>query len=87
MVDDLGGRGVGLRALHGEMDTTDPIAGPITLYVLAALAEADGPIIVERTRGGPVAEPRTMSPSTATTVRPGGSSIHNGRASFLRCSG
>jgi len=33
-------------------------------------------------RFGPIfAEPRIASPSTATIVRPGGSSIHHGRAS------
>ena len=32
-------------------------------------------------RFGPIfAEPATVSPSVATTVRPGGPSIHNGRA-------
>jgi len=48
----LGGRGVGLRALHGGIDTTDPVAGKIVLYVMAALAEAERALIVERTRAG-----------------------------------
>lgn len=52
LVDDLGGRGVGVRALHAGIDTTDPIAGRIVLYVIAALAEAERALIVERTRAG-----------------------------------
>lgn len=52
LVDDLARRGVGVRALHGGIDTTDPVAGRITLYVLAALAEAERALIVERTRAG-----------------------------------
>jgi DNA invertase Pin-like site-specific DNA recombinase len=48
LVDDLAGRGVGLRTLHGGIDTTDPIAGRIVLYVIAALAEAERALIVER---------------------------------------
>jgi len=52
LVDDLGSRGVGLRALHGGIDTTDPVAGRIVLYVMAALAEAERALLIERTRAG-----------------------------------
>ncbi|MGL5824962.1 MAG: recombinase family protein [Nocardioides sp.] len=52
LVDDLAGRDIGVRALHGGIDTTDPVAGRITLYVMAALAEAERALIVERTRAG-----------------------------------
>jgi len=31
LVDDLGGRGVGLRALHGGIDTTDPVGPALPL--------------------------------------------------------
>jgi len=52
LVDDLGSRGVGLRALYGGIDTTDPVAGRIVLYVMAALAEAERALLIERTRAG-----------------------------------
>lgn len=55
LVDDLATRGVGVRALHGGIDTTDPVAGRIILYVMAALAEAERTLIIERTRSGLVA--------------------------------
>lgn len=52
LVDDLHARGIGLRVLQYNLDTTDPIAGRIILYVFAALAEAERALTVERTRNG-----------------------------------
>jgi len=52
LVDQLASRGVGLRVLSPAIDTTDPIAGRVVLYVLAALAEAEPALLVERTRAG-----------------------------------
>ena len=52
LVDELTGRGIGLKATRQPIDTTDPVAGRIVLYVLAALAEAERALIVERTRAG-----------------------------------
>jgi len=87
LVDDLGGRGVGLRALHGGIDTTDPVAGRIVLYVMAALAEAERALIVERTRAGLAAaraagrrggRPAVMTPERLRVARDeiaGGSTI------------
>lgn len=78
LVDDLGDRGIGLRALHGGIDTTDPVAGRITLYVLAALAEAERNLIVERTNAGLAAaraagrrggRPTVVTPDRLTVAR------------------
>jgi DNA invertase Pin-like site-specific DNA recombinase len=52
LVDELTRRGVALRTLRGDIDTTDPVAGRIALYVMAALAEAERALVVERTRAG-----------------------------------
>lgn len=52
LVDGLTRRGVGLRSLREGIDTSDPVAGRIVLFVMAALAEAERALIVERTRAG-----------------------------------
>lgn len=52
LTGDLAGRGIGLRLLYPAIDTTDPIAGPIIISVLAAFADAERRLIVERTRTG-----------------------------------
>lgn len=52
LTGDLASRGIGLRLLFPAIDTTDPIAGPIIISVLAALADAERRLIVERTRSG-----------------------------------
>lgn len=52
LVDDLNSRGVGIRALAHGIDTTDPIAGRILVYVFAALAQTERELTIERTRTG-----------------------------------
>ncbi|WP_409482811.1 helix-turn-helix domain-containing protein (plasmid) [Arsenicicoccus dermatophilus] len=39
-----------MRATRQQINTTDPVADRITLYVLVVLAEAERALIVERTR-------------------------------------
>lgn len=52
LTGDLASRGIGLRLLFPAIDTTDPIAGPIIISVLAALADAERRLTIERTRTG-----------------------------------
>lgn len=52
LVDDLGRRGVIVRSLRERIDTSDPVAGPILLYLMAALAQSERALMVERTRAG-----------------------------------
>lgn len=51
VVDDLQGRGVGLRALSQGIDTTTP-GGRLFFHMLAAIAEFEHDLIVERTHDG-----------------------------------
>lgn len=50
-VDGLGARGVALRSLHENIDTTTA-TGRLTLGIFAALAEFERELIAERTAGG-----------------------------------
>lgn len=50
-VDDLEGRGIGLRALSQGIDTTTP-GGRLFFHMLAAIAEFEHDLIVERTQDG-----------------------------------
>lgn len=50
-VDDLDGRGIGLRALSQGVDTTTP-GGRLFFHMLAAIAEFEHDLIVERTQDG-----------------------------------
>ena len=52
LTGDLASRGIGIRLLFPAIDTTDPIAGPIIISVLAALADAERRLTIERTRSG-----------------------------------
>ena len=47
-VDDLQARGIGLRALSQGIDTTTP-GGRLFFHMLAAIAEFEHDLIVERT--------------------------------------
>lgn len=78
LVDELHDRGIGLRVLQHNLDTTDPIAGRIILYVFAALAEAERALMVERTRTGLAAaraagrrggRPAVMTPERLAVAR------------------
>lgn len=51
IVDELDGRGVGLRALSQGIDTTTP-GGRLFFHMLAAIAEFEHDLIVERTQDG-----------------------------------
>lgn len=51
VADDLQGRGVGLRALDQGIDTTTP-GGRLFFHMLAAIAEFEHDLIVERTQDG-----------------------------------
>lgn len=51
IVDDLQARGVGLRALSQGIDTTTP-GGRLFFHMLAAIAEFEHDLIVERTHDG-----------------------------------
>jgi DNA invertase Pin-like site-specific DNA recombinase len=51
VADDLQGRGVGLRALSQGIDTTTP-GGRLFFHMLAAIAEFEHDLIVERTVDG-----------------------------------
>ena len=50
-VDDLQSRGIGLRALSQGIDTTTP-GGRLFFHMLAAIAEFEHDLIVERTHDG-----------------------------------
>ena len=50
-VDDLEGRGIGLRALSQGIDTTTP-GGRLFFHMLAAIAEFEHDLIVERPQDG-----------------------------------
>lgn len=78
LTGDLAARGVGLRLLFPAIDTTDPIAGPIIISVLAALADAERRLTIERTRSGLQAaraagrrggRPTVMTPDKLTVAR------------------
>ncbi|HXZ74010.1 MAG TPA: recombinase family protein [Streptosporangiaceae bacterium] len=51
VADDLNSRGVGLLALHQGIDTTTP-GGRLFFHMLAAIAEFEHDLIVERTHDG-----------------------------------
>jgi DNA invertase Pin-like site-specific DNA recombinase len=51
LVDELGKRGIGFRSLTESIDTTSA-GGRLLLHVMAALAEFERSIIVERTQAG-----------------------------------
>lgn len=51
LADELQGRGVGLRALSQGIDTTTP-GGRLFFHMLAAIAEFEHDLIVERTQDG-----------------------------------
>jgi len=51
LADDLQARGVGLRALSQGIDTTTP-GGRLFFHMLAAIAEFEHDLIVERTHDG-----------------------------------
>lgn len=51
-VEDLTARGIGVRTLQDGIDTTHPVAGPLQLFVFAALAESERMQLIERTRAG-----------------------------------
>lgn len=78
LTGDLATRGIGLRLLFPAIDTTDPIAGPIIISVLAALADAERRLTIERTRSGLQAaraagrrggRPTVMTPDKLTVAR------------------
>lgn len=78
LTGDLAARGVGLRLLFPAIDTTDPIAGPIIISVLAAFADAERRVTIERTRSGLQAaraagrrggRPTVMTPDKLTVAR------------------
>ena len=50
-IDDLQGRGIGLKALSQGIDTTTP-GGRLFFHMLAAIAEFEHDLIVERTHDG-----------------------------------
>jgi DNA invertase Pin-like site-specific DNA recombinase len=71
LVEDLSARGVGLRSLAEQIDTTTA-AGRLVLHVFAALAEFERALMHERTIGGLAAarargrvggRPRALSPA------------------------
>lgn len=51
LVDDLRARGIGLASLRESIDTATP-TGKVMLSILAAFAEMERELIVERTRAG-----------------------------------
>jgi DNA invertase Pin-like site-specific DNA recombinase len=50
-ITDLGKRGIAFRSLYDPIDTTNA-SGRLVLHVLAALAEFERSLLVERTQGG-----------------------------------
>lgn len=74
---ELAARGVELRVLHQGIDTTTP-AGRLTFHLLAAIAEFERDLIVERTneglqaaraRGRHGGRPRSLTPAQVERAR------------------
>jgi DNA invertase Pin-like site-specific DNA recombinase len=77
VVGELQGRGVGLRSLHENIDTTTP-GGKLVFHVFGALAEFERDMIRERTvaglaaaraRGRKGGRPSTMTPAKIKIAR------------------
>jgi hypothetical protein len=76
-VADLGARGINFRSLSDPIDTQSA-GGRLVLHIMAALAEFERSIIIERTRAGLAAaerrgrklgRPRSLSPFDAEAAR------------------
>jgi DNA invertase Pin-like site-specific DNA recombinase len=76
-VADLGARGINFRSLSDPIDT-ESAGGRLVLHIMAALAEFERSIIIERTRAGLAAakrrgrklgRPRSLSPADAADAR------------------
>jgi DNA invertase Pin-like site-specific DNA recombinase len=66
-VDALTARGIGLRSLHENIDTTSA-TGRLILHIFAALGQFEVELLRERTRTGLAASPR---PCAWKSLRPG----------------
>jgi DNA invertase Pin-like site-specific DNA recombinase len=56
-ITDLGKRGIAFRSLHDPIDTTNA-SGRLVLHVMAALAEFERALLIERTQAGLAAAKR-----------------------------
>jgi DNA invertase Pin-like site-specific DNA recombinase len=76
-ITDLGKRGIAFRSLHDPIDTTNA-SGRLVLHMLAALAEFERSLLVERTQAGLEAAKRrgkklgrrfALTPPQVTSIR------------------